>query len=244
MIDYNPFYAKVHDIYNKSRMDDQANFEETVNLISSFFGAQTFLIDIGCGTGKYGKEFQKRGAFVIGIDKSKHQILEAKKQIIAFTADACQLPFEESSFDICTMIMMIHQLDGMHREKAIDETYRILKEGGKLIIKTASHEDLEHRFISDFFPSVLSIDKARYPSIKNLREQLSMFSSIEEQRIRLTITSDKDEWIRRIELRGGSNLGLISDKEFFTGLQNIRQTYLEDKIIQRDSWHTFLIATK
>lgn len=242
--DYNQFYSKTAKVYNQSRMDDKENFSATLNLINKYLNNESLLLDIGCGTGVYGEELQKSGATVIGIDKSEHQVFEAQKRINVSVADARKLPFDESMFDVCTMIMMIHQLEKMDREKAFSEVYRVLKLGGKLIIKTASHEDLMHRFICEFFPSILEIDQKRYPDNKDLEEQLSMFDSVEIKQIQLKISSNKNEWINKLMLRGGSNLGLISDEEFAYGIEKIKKTYLGDDIILRDNWHTFFIATK
>ena len=41
-----------------------------------------------------------------GVDKSFSQVEQAKKIINAVQGNATELPFEKSSFDICTMIMM------------------------------------------------------------------------------------------------------------------------------------------
>ena len=58
------------------------------------------LLDIGCGTGKYGEALEKYGFIVTGIDKSPDQIQEAQKVINALIGNVCQLPFEDNSYDV------------------------------------------------------------------------------------------------------------------------------------------------
>ena len=49
-----------------------------------------------------------------------------------------------------------------------NESYRVLKNDGALIIVTDSEDDIRGRSLSKYFPEVLNIELERYPSIEEL----------------------------------------------------------------------------
>lgn len=179
-----------------------------------------------------------------GIDKSFSQVEQAKKIINAVQGNATELPFEKSSFDICTMIMMIHQLDAKEREKAFEEILRVLKENGKLIIKTTSHEELERKFNSIYFPKVLKIDKERYPTIDKIHYELKNFRKIKDIHSSVKVKYDKKDLLKRLKFRRTSNLSLISDEELYSGIKKIEKIYEDNNTIEMNIENTFVIAEK
>ena len=153
---YNDYYHKIGRKYNHIRLDTENDMENVMNIIEKYGASKNLkILDIGCGTGKYGKMMKKGGYQVVGIDKSDSQVNQAKELIESYVADATMIPFDDSSFDICTMIMMIQQLSKKDRIKAIEEAYRVLKKGGLLIIKTCSHEDCSTDLLLNIFQKLL-----------------------------------------------------------------------------------------
>jgi ubiquinone/menaquinone biosynthesis C-methylase UbiE len=97
------------------------------------------IIDIACGKGTTSIYLAKRfGCKVIGIDFSERLIGEAKhlakkskvENLVSFqVADALGLPFHEGEFDGAISQAMLVLVDD--KKKAIKETMRVLKEGGR-----------------------------------------------------------------------------------------------------------------
>ncbi len=190
--DYNDYYKKIGNEYNNIRLDAKNDRENVIEIIRKYANPKhTKILDIGCGTGKYGEMMQEDGYKVVGIDKSETQINQAKQLIEAYEGNATKLPFEDESFDVCTMIIMIQQLSKEDRIKAFEEVHRVLKPNGMLIIKTCSHEDLKYRFTAKFFPKTLEIDKTRYPDVTELRNELSIFSKIEIESSSIIVEKSK-----------------------------------------------------
>lgn len=97
------------------------------------------VLDVGCGTGNYTIELAKRGADVIGIDSSEEMLawarIKAQKADIEasfMAADATNLPFPDSSFDIVISNGLLCFLK--EPEKALIEMRRVLKPGGRLVV--------------------------------------------------------------------------------------------------------------
>ena len=187
---------------------------------------------------------QKNGYKVIGIDKSEKQIKQSQQLIESHLANAINLPFDDNSFDACTMIMMIQQLSKEERIKAFKEVYRVLNNNGTLIIKTCSHDDLQHRHTDIFFPRTLIIDKERYPDIDELRKELSDFSKIEVENASVIVERSKEFFLEQYKKRGTSNLSFLTDEEITNGIKTFEEKYKEQDIIQTISKRTFVIARK
>lgn len=243
--DYNNYYEKIGNQYNNIRLDAKKDMENVIRVIKKYVNCENAkVLDIGCGTGKYGEMMQKNGYNVIGIDKSRTQINQANQLIEAYEGDATNIPFEDNLFDICTMIIMIQQLSKEDRLKAFKEVYRVLKTNGILLIKTCSHKDLQYRFTAKFFPKTLEIDKARYPDITELRKELSIFSKIEIENSSIMIEKSKERYLNQFEKRGTSNFSFLTDIEICEGIKKFKEVYREQDTIQKITKNTFVIARK
>ena len=98
----------------------------------------TRALDVGTGSGRYLPVLESTGAAVLGIDFSLAMLRRGSTALTRVCADARQLPFRRSSFDLINASLMvgdIADLDGWSREMA-----RVLSTGGHLVY-------------SDFHPS-------------------------------------------------------------------------------------------
>ncbi|MCL2064768.1 MAG: class I SAM-dependent methyltransferase [Candidatus Cloacimonetes bacterium] len=243
--DYESYYQKVAPIYDTVRLDKKNEFNSTLAIVLKNCKIDTtHILDIGCGSGRYAQALSERGFEVIGVDKSKSQLEQASKIINTRHCDASNLPFDNNSFDICTMMSVIHQMSDAERYTAFNEVFRVLKINGCFIIKTCSHGDLKNRLTSSFWPKTLENDLLRYPTIDKIKDELIKFTDINTKRTETKIELPKNECLEEYRLRKSSNLGMLDDSEFLTGIQLIEKTYLKHKSILKRNCHTFLIAHK
>lgn len=96
------------------------------------------VLELGCGTGLYTESLQKISTKVMATDFSDEMIAFAKqkkgqvKNVEFLKADALNLEFNDESFDTVFMANLIHVIG--NAEKVIQESKRVLKKGGQLII--------------------------------------------------------------------------------------------------------------
>lgn len=112
------------------------------------------LLEIGCGLGTDLLQFARGGALVTGVDLTPASIELVKAcfalhglPVHAQVADAENLPFEDNAFDVVYSFGVLHHTPDT--QKALDEVYRVLKPGGKIILmlyhKHSLHVFLESR---------------------------------------------------------------------------------------------------
>ena len=244
--DYNEYYKKMAPIYDEVRLDKQREFQNTISVIlESVRSANGSLLDIGCGSGRYGEALQNLGFSVIGIDRSPDQVNVANKIITAICGNADDLPFPDHSFDVCTMMLMIHHMDTLTRERSFCEVSRVLKDKtGVFIIKTCSHEDLAARTVCKFWPPVFQNDLLRYPPIESLCAELSDLFVIKTIETKVVIRTSKTDTLREYRLRKSTNLAQLSETAFLDGYNRISSYYADSEYIDKQVNHTYLIAHK
>lgn len=102
--------------------------------------------DIGAGTGFVTEGLLKAGLKVVAIDQSENMLNSIKKKykdyntLTCILGDSDSLPLDEQSVDYAFANMYLHHV--VEPSIAINELYRILKPGGKLIITDLD----EHNF--------------------------------------------------------------------------------------------------
>jgi len=96
------------------------------------------ILDAGSGTGILALEIKKREGRVIGVDSSKEAIKihkEKDKLAEVIFADLTKpLPFENNYFDKVICMLTLHSIKTTDRQAIIDEFYRVLKVGGKVVL--------------------------------------------------------------------------------------------------------------
>ena len=85
------------------------------------------VIDIGCGTGRNLLRFLELGLNVTGLDASPYMLDMAKKKLThraeLYKGFAEDLPFEDNSFDVATLITTLEFVDDV--QKALEEACRV-----------------------------------------------------------------------------------------------------------------------
>jgi SAM-dependent methyltransferase len=98
------------------------------------------VLDLGCAKGYFVEAFLELGAKdVWGIDISKYAVYNSPPEIRhrLIIGDIEEgLPFEDDKFDLITAIDLFEHL--YHPSNVLEESYRILKKGGKMYMSICS----------------------------------------------------------------------------------------------------------
>lgn len=94
------------------------------------------LLEVGCGTGRIGAQFNAAGDNYFGLDLSIEMLREFQRKKFArgpnlVHADGCLLPFGDRVF---TAVLMMHVLAAGNWRGLLAEAQRVLKKGGVLAI--------------------------------------------------------------------------------------------------------------
>ncbi|MEV3857142.1 methyltransferase domain-containing protein [Streptomyces sp. NPDC050095] len=125
------------------------------------------LIEIGAGTGMFSAALARwvEGARVLAVDASEAMLAEARRHhphpgVRYASGTAEEVPAPAASFDAALLSRVIHHLPD--RPRAARELARIVRPGGKVIVRTTFRERLD-AVVYDYWPALRTIDASRFP---------------------------------------------------------------------------------
>jgi ubiquinone/menaquinone biosynthesis C-methylase UbiE len=126
--------------------DFQDQYEVNRDILTKHIDPTLRVLDVGCGPGDLSIRISQYCHEVQGVDVTPEMIQIAEEKVacgpanVCFQqADACDLPFENHSFD---KVMSVNALQTMIRpEMALMEMSRVLKPGGELLLITYCYGD-------------------------------------------------------------------------------------------------------
>lgn len=103
---------------------------------------ESFVLEVGCGVGRWCERIAKAGSFVIGIDvsremvkKAKSRISKQKKNIDFIVSSADKLPFIPHIFDsVISVTVLQHIVVKALFRSAVSDIARVVKKGGNIIL--------------------------------------------------------------------------------------------------------------
>jgi SAM-dependent methyltransferase len=181
------------------------------------------VLDVGCGTGRLAAALAERYACKVwGVDTSAEMLAVARERVprgvAVREAPAEQLPFRDGWFERTTMTLVVHHLD---RPRAFAEARRVLGRDGRLAILTFDPGSLERYYLNTWFPSILEIDRARFPTAVALERDLlgAGFAGVSVTPHEARKTVGRDDVLEKIRGRHISTFQLIGDDEYAAGLE-------------------------
>ncbi len=239
-------YDKASRIYDQVRTGDPEMVQQILNGVS--LSSRSLVLDIGCGTANNTLLFAAAtGAHVAGLDISLGMLGKAREKtqhlpLIQASADC--LPLLDESIHLVFMTEVVHHLPDI--PTTLKEIHRVLERGGSFCIVTQSHEQIDRRQTSRFFPSTARIDKERYPDINEIEQLLLVagFDSVTPREYNFRPVRLGADFLDTVEQRGFSMLHKISDAEFELGLQNLKDAYRRGDELLYSAGYNFVWATK
>lgn len=145
-----------------------------MHYITKALGDSKTVLNVGAGAGSY----EPTDRYVVAVEPS----FEMRKQRLnnqktpAVNAKADNLPFDDNSFDASMAIVTVHHWPDM--AKGLKELRRVTK--NQVIIMTFDPKALDRFWNTDYFPELIEVEKARYPSIEFIKDSLGGDSKVIE----------------------------------------------------------------
>ena len=137
------------------------------------------VLDIACGTGTSSSALTRTGATVVGLDFSPGMLEQARRKhssVEFVEGDAMQLPFVSDEFDAVTISFGLRNV--ADPRAALDEMYRVLKPGGRLVICEFSRPPVAliragyFTYLKHVMPAVATVTGSNAAAYKYLEESI------------------------------------------------------------------------
>ena len=228
-------YDRIGRRYNHTRRADPYLLERMRLHLQPENGRQ--YLDVGCGTGNYTIALAQAGGVFTGLDPSGTMLETARRRsgsIQWVLGRAEQLPFPPESFDGALASLTTHHWADM--EKGLAEIYRVLKPGGRLVVFTATPEQMKGYWLNHYFPAMMAASIAQMPSWERVEQALRAASfgpAVQEkyfirddlQDLFLNPGKHRPEMYFDEQVRAGisSFSGLANQTEVQAGLERLKQ---------------------
>jgi SAM-dependent methyltransferase len=194
------------------------------------------VLDVGCGTGRFATALAEH-AKVWGVDQAPQmlEVARSRGSSVRFKeASAYELPFKDGWFDRVTMWLVVHLLE---RPRAYAEIRRVLAPGGRVAVATFDPSYFGLFWFRDYFPSMETIDRARFPTTDDFEEELTAagFAAPSFTRISQEASVTREVALERIRGRHIATFDLISEQEIAEGVARAERD-LPERVDYRQEW--------
>ena len=149
--------------YNKTRCADPYLTSRLAHLLKP--ATDAVYLDIGCGTGNYTIALANMGMKFYGADPSEKMLQEARsrsRKVSWIQGMAELIPTSDGLFDGVMATLTIHHWNNL--QSAFTEIRRVMKDTGRLVLFTATPEQMKGYWLNHYFPAMLEASAIQMPS--------------------------------------------------------------------------------
>lgn len=222
-------YSRCAADYDRVRADDVVDREFWLRGLVDVgrIRAGERILDLGAGTGRFAKLLSATNP-VVALDASREmlQVARGKGSFASVQGDGHRLPFRAGSFDVTVLMMVLHHL--VDYRAALRDVARVSR---RVVLATSDMSTRRLGILEEAFPSLLEIDRHRFPQIAAVVATLEAagFRDVrrEERPYRRSFTIEQQ--LDRIRKRYLSTFDLLPPGEYERGLR-----FLEAELPRRD----------
>jgi SAM-dependent methyltransferase len=143
--------------------------------VHTALGNAQSVLNVGAGGGSY----EPNDRYVVAVEPSAVMRAQRKEngKVPAIIGTADNLPFDDHVFDASMAMVTIHHWPDIR--KGLQELRRVTS--GQVLIMTFDPDALDNFWNANYFPELIEVEKARYPTIDFIKEALG--GTIEVQSI-------------------------------------------------------------
>lgn len=169
-----------HD-YDDTRKADSLILDNLCDCLNAH--KSNYYLEIGCGTGNYLIGMFERGyKNIVGLDPSELMLNTAREKCKGkgierdpsswIHAFAENLPFQNDFFDGVFCINALHHIKKRNRGSVFNSVFHVLRNGGRFVIFTSSHAQIDRYWLNYYFPKAMETLKSYMPEINTITSEL------------------------------------------------------------------------
>jgi ubiquinone/menaquinone biosynthesis C-methylase UbiE len=204
-------------------------------------------IDLGSGTGRFTPALADAfGGPIHGVEPAARMraVAEADAahpQVRYLAGEAAAIPMPDFSADFVLMFLSFHHVPD--RAAAAREIARVLKPGGRFILRSTFKERIPDHWWRGFFPRSHEVEEAMFPSTDEARAifEDAGLSTLEVVRQDIPFEGDMAEAVAKLKLRAVSVFEHMSEQELDEGFARIDAALAAGTIERKSTFGDFIL---
>jgi ubiquinone/menaquinone biosynthesis C-methylase UbiE len=238
-----------HAAYAKSRALHPAEIERYMSVFGEHLPARRPLtgIDLGSGTGRFTPALADAfGGPVHGVEPAARMRAVAEAgaahpRVRYLAGEAAAIPAPDASADFVLMFLSFHHVPD--RAVAAREIARVLKPGGRLILRSTFKERIPDHWWRGFFPRSQAIEEAMFPSTDEARAvfEAQGFATVEVVLQEVPFERDMGEAVAKLRLRAVSTFEHMTPEELDEGFARIDAAQAAGTLQEKPTFGDFIV---
>jgi ubiquinone/menaquinone biosynthesis C-methylase UbiE len=184
-------------------------------------------IDLGSGTGRFTPALADRfGGPVYGVEPAARMRAVADAdaghpRVRYLAGEAAHIPLPDGAADFVLMFLSFHHVPD--RTAAAREIGRVLRSGGRFILRSTFRDRIPDHWWRGFFPRSHAIEEAMFPSTDEARAlfEAAGFSTARVVQQEIPFEGDMAEAVEKLRLRAVSTFEHMTEQELEEGFARI-----------------------
>jgi ubiquinone/menaquinone biosynthesis C-methylase UbiE len=192
------------------------------------------VLDLGSGTGRFTPALAATfGGPVYGVEPSRRMRAAAEEHATAepqragnvtyLDGSAEAVPLPDAGCDLVLMFLVLHHV--RDKAAAAQEIARVLRPGGRLLIRSAFPERLPELLWYDYFPGARRVDEQVFPRMDHTIDVFTgaglRYVALDE--VQEQIAGSLADYADRLRLRGSSTFERLTEEEIEEGFAALDQ---------------------
>jgi SAM-dependent methyltransferase len=201
------------------------------------------VIDLGSGTGRFTPALAEAfGGPVYGVEPAAGMRRTAEAEARHPRVGAIPLP--DGSADAVLMFLSFHHVPD--RAAAAQEIARVLKPGGRLILRSTFRERIPDSWWRGFFPTSWAVEEAMFPSQAEARAvfEAAGFTTVESTHLPLPFEGDLEEAVAKLKLRAVSTFEHMAEADLDEGFDRLDAALAAGTIERKVTFADFIVFAR
>lgn len=205
------------------------------------------VVDLGSGTGRFTPALAETfGGPVYGVEpaaamRRTAEAAAAHPKVRYLAGEAAAIPLPDASVDVVLMFLSFHHVPD--QAAGAREIARVLKPGGRAILRSTFRERIPDHWWRGFFPRSHAVEEAMFPSVAEARAlfEAAGFETVEVAQTEVPFEGDIESAVARLKLRAVSTFEHMTDEELDEGFARIDAALAAGTIEEKPTFGDFIV---
>jgi ubiquinone/menaquinone biosynthesis C-methylase UbiE len=205
------------------------------------------VIDLGSGTGRFTPALAEAfGGPAYGVEPAAAMRRTAEAgashpRVRYLAGEAAAIPLPDRSADLVLMFLSFHHVPD--RVAAAREIHRVLKPGGRFILRSTFRERVPDHWWRGFFPRSQAVEEAMFPSEAEASAlfEAAGFETVEVAHEEIPFEGDIGKAVAQLKLRAVSTFEHMTAEELDEGFARIDEAFAAGAIEEKPTFGDFIV---